>query len=80
MLRELWRQKRVQRLEGQRMPDHIHRGRCTPPTESVAHTSGFLKGKSAVRIWRESRWHERRWVRRQRGQRRVTDVCRSVLS
>jgi len=59
MLRELWRQKRVQRLEGQRMPDHIHRGRCTPPTESVTHTSGGLKGKSAVRIHREL-LHKRR--------------------
>jgi len=41
------------------MPDHIHRGRCTAPTESVAHTRGFLKGKSAVRIHRE-RLHKQR--------------------
>jgi len=43
----------VERPERRRMTDPIHRGRCTPPTESVAHTSAGLKGKSAVRIHRE---------------------------
>ena len=40
-------------LEGHCMPDHIHMCLSIPPKYSVAHTIGFLKGKSAVRIHRE---------------------------
>ena len=35
------------------MPDHVHLCLSIPPKYSVAHTIGFLKGKSAVRIHRE---------------------------
>ena len=35
------------------MPDHIHLCLSIPPKSSVAHTIGFLKGKSAVRIPRD---------------------------
>ena len=35
------------------MPDHIHMCLSIPPQYSVAHTIGFLKGKSAVRIHRK---------------------------
>ena len=35
------------------MPDHIHMFLSIPPKYSVAHTIGFVKGKSAVRIHRE---------------------------
>ncbi len=35
------------------MPDHIHMCLSIPAKFSVAHTIGFLKGKSAVRIHRE---------------------------
>jgi len=35
------------------MPDHIHLCLSIPPKYSVAHTIGFLKGKSAVRIHRD---------------------------
>ena len=59
ILRELCRQKGVELLEGQLMPDHIHMCLSIPPKYSVAHTIGFLKGKSAVRIHREL-LHERR--------------------
>ena len=41
------------------MPDHIHMCLSIPPKYSVAHTIGFLKGKSAVRIHRDL-LHERR--------------------
>ena len=41
------------------MPDHIPRCLSIPPKYSVAHTIGFLKGKSAVRIHRDL-LHERR--------------------
>jgi putative transposase len=53
ILRELCRQKGVETLEGHSMADHIHMCLSIPPKYSVAHTIGFLKGKSAVRIHRE---------------------------
>jgi putative transposase len=59
ILRELCRQKGVELLEGHLMPDHIHMCLSVPPKYSIAHTIGFLKGKSAVRIHREL-LHERR--------------------
>ena len=59
ILRELCRQKGVELVEGKAMPDHIHMCLSIPPKYSVAHTIGFLKGKSAVRIHRDL-LHERR--------------------
>jgi putative transposase len=59
ILRELCRQRGVELLEGSSMPDHIHMCLSIPPKYSVAHTLGYLKGKSAVRIHREL-LHERR--------------------
>ena len=59
ILRQLCRQKEVEIVEGKAMPDHIHMLLRIPPKYSVAHTIGFLKGKSAVRIHREV-LHERR--------------------
>ncbi len=59
MLRELCRQRGIELLAGHSMPDHIHMCLSIPPKYSVAHTLGFLKGKSAVRIHREL-LHERR--------------------
>ena len=41
------------------MPDHIHMCLSVPPKYSVAHTIGFLKGRSAVRIHRDL-WPARR--------------------
>ncbi len=35
------------------MSDHIHMLLMIPPKFSVANTVGFLKGKSAIRIFRE---------------------------
>ena len=59
ILRDLCRQRGIELLEGQAMPDHIHMCLSIPPKYSVAHAIGFLKGKSAVRIHREL-LHERR--------------------
>lgn len=59
ILRELCRQRNVELLEGNCREDHIHMCLSIPPKYSVAHTLGFLKGKSAVRIHREL-LHERR--------------------
>ena len=49
LLRELCRQKGVELLEGHLMSDHVHMCLSIPPKYSVAHTIGFLKGKSVVR-------------------------------
>ena len=59
ILRELCKQKGVELLEGKAMGDHIHMCLSIPPKYSVAHTIGFLEGKSAVRIHRDL-LHERR--------------------
>ena len=53
IIRDLCRQRGVELLEGHAMPDHIHLCLSIPPKFSVAHTIGFVKGKSAVRIHRE---------------------------
>lgn len=54
LLRELCRQHGVELVEGHAMPDHIHLCLSIPPKFSVANTVGFLKGKSAIRIHRDS--------------------------
>jgi putative transposase len=59
ILRQLCDQRGVGLIEGKAMPDHVHLCLSIPPKFSVAHTIGFLKGKSAVRIHREL-LHERR--------------------
>ena len=41
------------------MADHIHMVSSIPPKFSVANTIGFLKGKSAVRVYRELMKHRR---------------------
>lgn len=53
ILRELCEQRGVELVEGHTMPEHVHMCLSIPPKFSVAHTVGFLKGKSAVRIHRE---------------------------
>ena len=52
ILRELCQQRGIDLLEGKAMPDHVHMLLSVPPKYSIAHTIGFLKGKSAVRIHR----------------------------
>lgn len=53
ILRELCRQAEVELVEGHAMADHIRLCLSIPPKYGVAHTVGFLKGKSAIRIHRE---------------------------
>ena len=53
ILRKLCDENNVELIEGKAMPDHIHLCLSIPPKYSVAHTVGFLKGKSAIRIHRE---------------------------
>ena len=59
ILRDLCRQRTIDLLEGHAMSDHVHMVLSIPPKFSVAHTVGFLKGKSAVRIHRELMKHRR---------------------
>ena len=53
IFRQLCRQKGIELLEGNALPDHIHLLLSVPPKYSIAMTVGYLKGKSAVRIHRE---------------------------
>ena len=50
----LARQKECQILEGHLLPDHVHMCIEIPPKHAVASIVGFLKGKSAIAIARES--------------------------
>ena len=43
----------VELVEGHALSDHVHVLLGISPKFSVAHTVGFLKGKSAIRIHRE---------------------------
>ena len=53
IIRELCEQKGVELIEGKAMSDHIHLCLSIPPKYSVAHTIGYLKGKSAIRVHRD---------------------------
>ena len=53
ILRDLCLQRGVELLEGYAMKDHIHMLLMIPPKYSVANTVGYLKGKSAIRIYRD---------------------------
>ena len=53
IFRDLCRQSGVDLVEGHAMGDHVHMLLMIPPKFSVAHTVGFLKGKSAIRIFRD---------------------------
>lgn len=59
ILRELCQKRGIELMEGHAMRRHVHLRLSIPPKCSVAHATGFLKGKSAVRIHREL-LHERR--------------------
>ncbi len=53
IFRDLCRQTGVELVEGHAMGDHVHVLLMIPPKFSVAHTVGFLKGKSTIRIFRD---------------------------
>jgi putative transposase len=52
ILRELCQQRGIELLEGKAMSDHVHMLLSVPPKYSIAHTIGYLKGKSAIRLHR----------------------------
>jgi putative transposase len=51
ILRKLCEQKKVEIVEANACPDHIHMLVRIPPSLSVAQFVGFLKGKSSVMIF-----------------------------
>lgn len=53
ILRELFRQKGVEVLEGHAMIDHVHVCVSIPPKLSVADVVSFIKGKSAFQLHRQ---------------------------
>ena len=53
ILRQLCRQKDIELVNGNALPDHVHLLLSVPPKYSIANTVGFLKGKSAIRINRD---------------------------
>ena len=52
ILRELFKQKDVEIVEGHAMIDHVHICVSVPPKHSISSIVGFVKGKSAVLIHR----------------------------
>jgi putative transposase len=53
ILRDLCRQKDLELVKGNALPDHVHLLLSVPPKYSIANTVGYLKGKSAIRINRD---------------------------
>ncbi len=53
IFRKFCRQAGVELKEGYAMKDHIHMLLMIPPKFSVANTVGFLKGESAIKIFRD---------------------------
>lgn len=51
ILRKLCEEKKVEILEAEACPDHIHMLVCIPPYLSVAQFMGYLKGKSSLMIF-----------------------------
>lgn len=51
ILRKLCNEKKVEIIETQACPDHIHMLASIPPYLSVSHFMGFLKNKSALMIF-----------------------------
>ena len=51
ILRKLCEQKKVEIIEAELCPDHVHMLVSIPPNQSVAQFVGYLKGKSALMIF-----------------------------
>ncbi len=64
IFRDLCRQSGVDLIEGHAMGDHVHMLLMIPPKYSVANTVGFLKGKSALRIFRDYMQVKRNFIGR----------------
>ena len=51
IIRQLCEWKQVEILEGNVQKDHIHLVLSVPPKYSIAETIGFIKGKSAIKVF-----------------------------
>jgi putative transposase len=51
IIKDLWKWKGVEIIEGHLMPDHIHILVSIPPKMSVSSFMGYLKGKSSMMIF-----------------------------
>ena len=51
IIKQLTEWRRIEILEGNVQEDHIHLVLSIPPKYSIAETVGFLKGKSAIKIF-----------------------------
>jgi putative transposase len=51
IIRELTEWRKIEILEGNVQVDHIHLVLSIPPKYSIAEAVGFLKGKSAIKIF-----------------------------
>ena len=51
IIRELTEWRKIEILEGNVQVDHIHLVLSIPPKYSIAEAIGFLKGKSAIKIF-----------------------------
>jgi putative transposase len=51
IIKQLWEWKKVEILAGNIQVDHIHLVLSIPPKYSVSELVGFLKGKSAIKIF-----------------------------
>lgn len=55
IIRDLYKLKRVEIIEGYMIPDHVHLLVSIPPKYSVSQFMGYLKGKSAMMIFERHR-------------------------
>jgi putative transposase len=53
VIKEVYRQRGIELLEGHLMADHIHMWVSIPRKHSAAFAIGFIKDRSAVRIQRQ---------------------------
>ena len=51
ILRKLCEEKKVEIIEAEACPDHVHMLVCIPPHLSVSQFMGYLKGKSTLMIF-----------------------------
>ena len=61
VLRQLSEWRRIEILEGNVQIDHIHLVLSVPPKYSISETVGFLKGKSAIKLFDMHRELKRRY-------------------
>jgi putative transposase len=64
ILRQLCEWKKIEILAGNIQSDHVHLVICIPPKYAIAEVIGFLKGKSAIKMFdRHTDLKKRYWGR-----------------